>query len=107
MRRGDLVTVALQGEHGKPRPALVIQTDIVPDHPSIVVLPLTSTLTSAPMLRIAVEPVPETGLRRLSQVMVDRPIAVRRERLGEVIGRVDDATLARITRVLAMWLGIG
>jgi mRNA interferase MazF len=54
-----------------------------------------------------VEPGAETGLRRLSQVMVDRPIAVRRERLGEVIGRVDDATLARVTRVLALWLGIG
>jgi len=54
VKRGDVVTVALQGDHGKPRPALVIQSDLVADHPSIVVLPLTSTLTSAP-------PVPDCG----------------------------------------------
>jgi hypothetical protein len=27
MRRGDLVTIALQGDYGKPRPALIVQSD--------------------------------------------------------------------------------
>jgi mRNA interferase MazF len=106
VKRGDLVTVALQGDHGKPRPALIIQTDLIPSHPSIVVLPVTTTIISAPLLRITLEPLPETGLRTLSQVMVDKPIAVRRERLGKVIGHIDEPTLGRITRSLAMWLGI-
>lgn len=106
MKRGDLVIVALQGDLGKPRPALIVQTDLIPRHPSIVVLPITTTMISAPLLRITLEPLPETGLRTLSQVMVDKPVAVRRERLGKVIGHVDETTLGRITRSLAMWLGI-
>lgn len=28
MRRGDIVTIALQGDYGKPRPALIIQSDL-------------------------------------------------------------------------------
>ncbi|MEZ1817420.1 type II toxin-antitoxin system PemK/MazF family toxin, partial [Pseudomonas aeruginosa] len=44
MKRGDLVTVALQGDYGKPRPALVIQSDQFPGTASVVVLPVTSTL---------------------------------------------------------------
>ena len=42
MKRGDLVTVALQGDLGKPRPALVIQSDLFEAHPSVTILPVTS-----------------------------------------------------------------
>jgi mRNA interferase MazF len=106
VKRGDLVTVALQGDLGKPRPALVIQTELVLNHPSVVILPLTSDVISAPLLRVTVEPTPETGLRSVSQIMVDKPIAVQRQRLGDVIGCVDETTLGRVTKTLAMWLGI-
>ena len=41
MKRGDLVTVALSGDYGKPRPALVIQSDLFDEHPSITILPVT------------------------------------------------------------------
>ncbi len=33
MRRGDLVTIALQGDPGKPRLALLIQSDLFDAHP--------------------------------------------------------------------------
>ena len=58
VRRGDLVTVALQGDQGKPRPGLVIQADPFADLPAVTVLPITSTLLEAPLLRIAVAPTP-------------------------------------------------
>ena len=106
MKRGDLVTVALQGDLGKPRPALVIQTELILNHPTIVVLPLTSAVIAAPLLRVTVEPTPESGLRSVSQIMVDKPIAVQRRRLGDVIGHIDETTMGRVTKTLAMWLGI-
>ena len=58
MRRGDLVTVSLQGDCGKPRPALVIQSDMFSEARSKTVLPLTSTLIDAPLIRVQIEPTP-------------------------------------------------
>jgi len=34
MNRGDFVTLAMQGDFGKPRPALVIQSDQFNEHAS-------------------------------------------------------------------------
>ncbi len=62
MRRGDLVTVALQGEQGKPQPALVVQSDLFGELPAVTVLPITSTIVDAPLLRVAVQPSPHNGL---------------------------------------------
>lgn len=106
MRRGDLVTIALQGDLGKPRPALVIQSDLFDVHPSVTVLPLTSLLHDAPLVRITVQPSAVNGLRQESQVMVDKPSTVMRERIGPVFGRVDDETMLAMNRALAVFLGL-
>ena len=106
LRRGDLVTIALQGDLGKPRPAVVIQSDLFDVHPSVTVLPLTSLLHDAPLVRIAVQPSTANGLREESQVMVDKPSTVMRERLGPVFGRVDDETMLAVNRALAVFLGL-
>lgn len=107
MRRGDVVTVALPGDYGKPRPALVVQADLFnTSHASITVLPITSDIVPAPLFRITIEPTPATGLRTVSQVMVDKIIGVRRERIGQQIGRMDEETMVRVTRAMAVWLAI-
>lgn len=106
MRRGDLVTVALPGDFGKPRPALVIQADSFREHSSVTVLPITSTLVAAPLLRVTVQPSAENGLHKPSQVMVDKAMTVRRDRLGPVFGHLDAATLVAVERCLALFLGI-
>jgi mRNA interferase MazF len=106
VRRGDLVTVALQGDQGKPRPALVLQADHFGDLASVTVLPITSTLVDAPLLRVSIEPSEENGLARRSQIMVDKPQTPSRSKLGLVIGRVDDTTMVTINRVLAVFLGL-
>lgn len=105
MRRGDLVTVALQGDLGKPRPALVIQSDLFNEHPSITILPVTSELRDAPLFRVAVIPDEMNGLSKPSQVMVDKPQSVAREKIGAVIGRLDGGTLLAVNRALAVFLG--
>ncbi len=105
MKRGDLVTVALQGDLGKPRPALVIQSDLFDEHPSVTILPVTGELRAAPLFRIAVNPGELNGLIRPSQVMVDKPQSVARDKIGTVIGRLDDETMLAVNRALAVFLG--
>lgn len=105
MRRGDLVTVALQGDLGKPRPALVIQSDLFDTHPSVTILPVTSELRVAPLFRIAVDPNESNGLAKPSQVMVDKPQSISREKIGAVIGRLDDETMLAVNRAMAVFLG--
>lgn len=104
--RGDFVTIALQGDFGKPRPALVIQADQFSEHPSVTLLPVTSTLLAAPLLRITVNPGAENGLQKPSQVMIDKPMAVKRDKVGPAIGRIDADTMIEVERSLAVFLGI-
>ena len=106
MRRGELVTVATPGDYGKPRPALVIQSDLFDEVPSVTLCLVTSTLRETPLVRITVDPSPENGLQRISQIQVDKVITVARERVGRVIGRLDDATMLKVNRSLAVFIGI-
>jgi mRNA interferase MazF len=106
MRRGSLVTIAVSGDYGKPRPALVIQSDLFGEVPSVTLCLVTSALREAPLLRITVDPSSENGLQRISQIEVDKIVTVKRERIGQVIGRLDDATLVKVNRSLAAFIGI-
>ncbi len=105
MKRGDLVTIALQGDYGKPRPALVVQSDLFSEHPSVTILPVTSDLRKAPLFRIDVEPTAGTNLKNRSQVMVDKVQTVPCEKVGAAFGQLDDAAMLSINRALAVWLG--
>ena len=80
--RGDLVTIAMQGDFGKPRPALVIQANPFREHTSVTVLPITSTIVAAPLLQVTVLPGTENGLKDPSQIMVDKIMTVKRSKVG-------------------------
>ena len=108
MKRGDVILVVVPGDYGKPRPAVVVQTDLVNDtHSSIVVCPVTSHLQDAELFRLTVEPSADNGLRKPSQIMVDKIVAVRRDRIRDAIGKLDEEMMIRLKRSLAFWLGIG
>ena len=104
--RGDLVTIAMQGDFGKPRPALVVQANQFIEHGSVTVLPVTSTLVAAPLLRVTVQPSAENGLQKPSQVMVDKAMTVKRDKVGPAFGRIDADALVEVERCLAVFLGI-
>lgn len=106
MKRGDLVTVAIQGDFGKPRPALVIQADLFSAHSTVTVLPITSTLVDAPLLRVTLAPSADNGLQQASQVMVDKTMTVMRDKAGPVFGRIEAPALLEVDRCLAVFLGI-
>lgn len=106
MNRGDFVTIAVQGDFGKPRPALVIQFDQFNEHATVTVLLVSSTLVDAPLFRVTVQPSAANGLQKPSQVMVDKAMTVKKDKLGPPIGSADDQTLLEIGRCLAVFLGI-
>jgi mRNA interferase MazF len=107
LKRGDVVVLALQGDYGKPRPALIVQADLFnAAHPSVTVLPLTSELRDAGLFRIDVASSPANGLRKPSQVMLDKISTIAREKIGGRIGRLDEQTMLRVNRSLMVWLGL-
>jgi mRNA interferase MazF len=106
LRRGDVVTVVLPGGYGKPRPGLVVQHDAFSALSSVTVLPFTSDLRDFPLVRIPVEPGPETGLRIASQIQIDKIMTVPREKLGRRLGALDDDALRVVDEALGRFLGL-
>jgi mRNA interferase MazF len=107
MKRGDVVTVAAAGDYGKPRPAVIVQTDALPEsHASVVVCQMTSDLSDTADFRVTIEPTPKNGLRMRSQVMADKPVTIRREWVGRAIGRLDSTDIARLNVALAFVIGL-
>ncbi|WP_439849147.1 type II toxin-antitoxin system PemK/MazF family toxin [Thioalkalicoccus limnaeus] len=101
-----MATIAMPGDFGNPRPALVIQADHFNEHATVTVLPVTSTLVAAPLLRIAVQPSAENGLQKPSQVMVDKAVTVKRDKVRQTFGHIDAETMVEVDRCLAVFLGI-
>lgn len=107
MKRGDVVTVVATGDYGKSRPAVIVQTDALsPEHASVVVCQMTSDLTDAPDFRVTIEPSEKNGLRARSQVMADKPVTIRRERVGQQLGHLEDKDVARLNIALAFVMGL-
>lgn len=107
MKRGDIVVVTASGDYGKPRPAVVVQSDLFNEtHASIIVCLLTTDIQDAPLFRLHIEPSGNNGLKKCSQIMIDKIVAMRREHIGSTIGKIDDDTLIRVNRSLALFLGL-
>jgi len=107
MKRGDVVVVAAAGAYGKPRPAVIAQSNAFPEsHASVIVCQLTSEISEAPDFRIAVEPSEANGLRVRSQIMADKPVTIRRERVGKLLGSLNAAEMRRLNVALAFVLGL-
>lgn len=106
MKRGDIVTAVLPREHGKPRPALIVQSDELQGSTTVLVCPMTTgTEFNAPH-RMQIEPSATNGLRDISLVMTDKLQANLRDRCGSVIGRLTERQMATVDASLAYILGI-
>ena len=99
------MTLAVSGDYGKPRPALVVQSDTFDDLASLMVVRLTSELHDWPAFRVTIEPSAENGLRANSHAMIDKTTAVPRAKIGSVIGHVDAATMRVVSRALVRFVG--
>jgi mRNA interferase MazF len=105
VRRGDLVVVSAPCDYGKPRPAVVVQSDNLALD-SILVALVTSDIVDAPLFRLWLEPTAANGLALASQVMVDKVVAMPRAKVAKTIGRIDDASLLSLNRMLSIVLGL-
>src|SRR5262249_44085771 len=106
MRRGDLVIVAARGDYGKARPAVIVQSNAIPQsHASLIMCQPTSEGAAADS-RVTIGREPETGLRARSEVRADKPVAIRRERVGRRIGLLGAADMARLNVALALVMGL-
>lgn len=105
MIRGELWTVAGGVDASKPRPALIVQDDAFEATDSVTVLPLTSHLIEAPLLRIRISASEMSGLDRDSDVMVDKLTTVRRSSVATRVGRLSTDQLAEVERGVMAFLG--
>lgn len=106
IQRGAIVVTALPGEYGKPRPAVVVQSNLAARLSSYIVCPLTTYEEGSPELRPAVDPTTANGLERRSFVMVDKIIAMPAAKLQQQIGMIEDETMTDVSRVLSILLGL-
>jgi mRNA interferase MazF len=106
MKRGEVWTVSGAGYAGKPRPAVILQDDRFDATASVTVCVFTTDETEAPLFRLAVTPSDRNGLRSVSRLMVDKLTTVSKDRLGERIGRLDDADVVRLNRAMVVFLGL-
>ena len=106
MNRGELWTVAGGVYAAKPRPAIIVQDDLFSETDSVVLIPLTTTVTDTPISRVAVPNDETTKIAEHSFAMIDKITTVRRSNLGARIGRVPSALMADIERSLMVFLGL-
>lgn len=107
MKRGEIWTVAGGADYaGKPRPAVILQDDLFDATASITVCPFTSHLTSAPLLRILIEPSDGNGLRAPSDLMIDKITTVSKTKLRRRVGRLSPKDVVRLNRAVVVFLGL-
>lgn len=102
-----MVIVAMRGDYGKPRPALVVQSDLFDEHPSITLVPITSAIRpELPLFRLDLSPSEVSGIQRESQIMIDKLVSVPRDKIDGTVGHLGDTDMLRVTRALMVWLGV-
>jgi mRNA interferase MazF len=109
LKRGDVVLVVMSGDYGKPRPAVVVQSDemIRFGFSSVVVCPLTSHVGDRPRVRVTVEPDQANGASLRSEIMVEKLVGISVGKIRRIVGHLDDATMRKVVRALFVVLGLG
>ena len=105
MEKGDIVVIASPSEFGKPRPAVVVQDMRIDMIESVILCLMTSTIRDS-VLRVTIEPSAETGLQKVSQVMTDKLMTTRKDKIGQVLGKVSDDAMKKINQALILLLGL-
>jgi mRNA interferase MazF len=105
--RGDVVLMVVPSDLGRPQPGIVVQGDeFTAGLSTVFVCPVSSDLQDRLPLRPVIEVAPKNGLRLRSQIMTDKLLALRRERIRRVIGRIDAETSEQLDRALLLVLGL-
>ena len=107
MKRGDVVVMVAQGDFGKPRPAVIVQTDMLnPTHSTILVCPISSNSYEAQLYRIKIAPTKMNGLKKPSHIMADKATALLKQRIKKRIGCLTEDELMELEKSLGFVLGL-
>ena len=107
IKRGDIVLCNLSGDYGKTRPAVIVQSDIFnTTHASIVVCPITSFLIDSPLFRLEILQNKKNGLLKKSQIMIDKIIAIKRDKICKKLGVLSHKELDHLDNAIKLWLSI-
>jgi len=105
VKRGDLVTVSLPGSYGKPRPAVIVQSNLI-KLDSVILCPITSNI-QALSFRLLLEPNQQNNLSKISQIMVDKLFTLPIEKISKPFGKIETNEIRKLERILMLILGIG
>jgi len=106
-KRGDIVICILSGDYGKPRPGVVVQSNLFnTTHASITICPITSHQVEAPLFRLSLEPSSQNGLKSISQIMVDKVSSLKKEKVQKKIGTLSKDQILILNNALKLWLEI-
>jgi mRNA interferase MazF len=107
MKRGELYVATPPGDYGKPRPVVIVQSDLFLEaRDSVTVCLLSSELIAAPLFRVRIKRGPHNRLKRASDVVADKLMTLRKERLGEPLGALTADELAALDQALRRWLAL-
>jgi mRNA interferase MazF len=107
VKRGDVVLVVVPSELGRPRPGVIVQADeFSKDLSTVFICPVSSDVQEKLPLRPIIEAETSNGLRLRSQIMTDKMIALRQDRVRQIIGHIDSETSEQLDRALLVVLGL-
>ncbi len=107
INRGDVVIAAFPGELGKPRPAVILQSDdLIEIFTTILACPMTTYLIEAPVLRPVIAPNTENGLQEISQIMVEKISPLKKDVIRQQIGRLSNSDPKRVEIALLHVTGL-
>lgn len=106
MKRGEIWTVSGAGYAGKPRPAVIVQSDRFGDTRSVAICIFTTFETDAPLARLSVVPSAQNGLREPCHLMVDKITTVPRRQMGTLVGQLESELVTRLDHALIVFLGL-
>lgn len=107
VERGDIVLCVLSGDFGKPRPAVVVQSNLFNStHTSVTLCPLTTHLLDAPLFRLSLVPSAANGLKHPSQIMIDKISSLKTNKIREKVGRLSLTQLNTLNQALTLWLDL-
>ena len=106
MKRGEIWTASgAPGYGGKPRPALIVQSDDLADTESVITCGFTTQTDDERYFRPQIQPSPANGLGHISYVMTEKLTAIPREKLGKRVGALAVDDMEAVEQALQLVLG--
>lgn len=107
MQRGDIIVCVLSGDYGKPRPAVIVQSNLFNKiHDSLTVCPFSTHLYEAPLFRLLLSPNKQNGLKEASQIMIDQMVSLKRSKIRQKIGVLTNDQMNKLDEAMTLWLGL-